>query len=767
MTENHQDILALFHTISGGRAFSNMINYIYSYEQGATYPFWFNSREGATLGEWIVASFESHIITCYMKHLTKSKESLRRNYPLEHQKQIRKYWKNLKPEEKEKLISENREDLTKYLHRASDNKDERRKEKLFHMVVSLVPGRDDELKVSDLKNLSTQCNDYMTTLGDTGFIDSLLFPTFEQMSSIPRFAFHDLGRLVYKTINDLNFSKFFIQLEEKDKAKKADEVSKTSKKKSSKKSSQHGLSTKEKDEPSRELGKSQNEISGIKPGPIKQQKSQNTFEEEFQKLSKEYLSDKGGWIPSSACNKGPKKAKPYHKKRRSNDFTNKTSSLMAVSMGSDSQKAQSLCNGENHEPFTDIKRTMSFTNNLHDDLNTVSNNRTLSTKTESKILKSQEVTNIYSKPEVEVREEDDMSNYDGTFDRKSNRGSVDHNQNSSSVDPINRNLRTNSIEREVKKKLALNARAFKPLQKGEAPLNSNKVLPLKDKKEVKLVNLYSENAIKEIMMTTNQAKQVKEKGGPKTNRDQRNSYCGDSDSTKMSPINPDKAKPSSNSKLEETTNSPLIHKQAEKTPTKPQEKKQVYSAMINKIGKWEIDELELIAKEKSTKMNSVTLNFDPSEDKKPEIHPKIDIKKGFQKYLSGPMSLEQGELFFKNYLNYNTNECISRIKTSVNASEPLRITSFKRVRNIITQSSKSIKSSIILYGSWATGLMTESSDIDICIKRFEIIDRIELKSMLETLEQNFRCFRWVTDVKGIYTAMVPVLKLVFSFHKGH
>lgn len=631
---------------------------------------------------------------------------------------------------------------------------------MFHMVVALVKGREDELKMNHLMNLQEQCFEYMKSLGDTEFIDSLLFPTFEQMSSIPRFSLHDLGRLIFKTINDLNFSKLFTQLEEKDKAKKADESSKTSKKKSSKKSSQHGPSTKDKDETLKDNIKSPAEISAVKKNPNQYQNSNTTFEEEFQKLSREYLSDKGDWIPSTVSNNGPRKAKGNHKKRRSNDFTNKTSSLMACSHGSESHKAQSMCNGEDHEKHPDIKRTMSFTNNIQDELNTVSNNRTLSTKTESKILKSQEVTNIYSKPEVEVREEDDMSNYDDTFDRKSNRGSVDHNQNSSSVDPFNRNLRTNSIEREVKKKLVTNARAFKPLQKGEMPMGSNRVLTLKDKKEVKLVNLYSENAIKEIMMTTNQTKPNKEKLVQPANRNQRNSYCGDSDSTKMSPINPEKSKPSSNSKLEETSNSPINPKQAEKTPTKPVEKKQVYSAMINKIGKWEVDELDLISKDKSVKLSPVTLNFDPSEDKKQEIHPKIDIKKGFQKYLSGPMSLEQGELFFKNYLNYNTNECVSRIKASVKSTEPLRITAFKRVRNVITQSAKAIKSSIVLYGSWATGLMIENSDIDVCIKRFEIIDRSELRSMLEALELNFRCFKWVTEVKGIYTAMVPVLKLV-------
>lgn len=63
MIEKPSDIIALFQVISGGRVFANMINFIYNYDQATTYPFWFSPGTGATLGEWIVASFESHIIT--------------------------------------------------------------------------------------------------------------------------------------------------------------------------------------------------------------------------------------------------------------------------------------------------------------------------------------------------------------------------------------------------------------------------------------------------------------------------------------------------------------------------------------------------------------------------------------------------------------------------------------------------------------------------------------------------------------------------------
>lgn len=63
MIEKHNDILTLFETISGGRIFSNNINYIYESDNSQIFPFWFNYKEGATLGEWIVASFESHVLS--------------------------------------------------------------------------------------------------------------------------------------------------------------------------------------------------------------------------------------------------------------------------------------------------------------------------------------------------------------------------------------------------------------------------------------------------------------------------------------------------------------------------------------------------------------------------------------------------------------------------------------------------------------------------------------------------------------------------------
>lgn len=661
------------------------------------------------------------------------------------------------------MILENMDDLSEYLKDASKSSVERRKQKLFKLILTLIPGREKSIGSDDLKSLGVSCIEYMRIHSDASFIDALLFPTLEQMSSIDRFAMHDLGKLIFRKVNDINYSKLFSQLEEKDKAKKAELSSKASKKKSSKKSSQKGGQVREKDDSLKDIMKSPGENSALKKSSILQPNTTATFEEEFQKMSKEYLSDKSGWIVSSSSNKESKNKKiTNHKKRRSNDFGKQAYSGMAKSIENDSQKAQSMKNGDLPDFSSDIKRTMSFTNNLQDDMKTVSNNRTLSSKTDTGIMKSQEVTNIYSRPENEVREEDDLSNYEETFNRKSNRGSVDHNQNSSSVDPKNRNLRTNSIEREVKKKISLNTRAFKPLQIVDIPASSNKLISTKDKKEAKIVNLYSENAIQEIMRGS--------KNTPKTcrtlltpnSKPKRESLRLDLEKSAIS-MNPEKKKVSSHSKLEDTSFSPSVQKMVEKTPPKINEKKQVYSAMITKLGKWEIDEIDILTKEKAVKLNPITLDFDPNDEMKREINPKIDIKTGFQKYLSGAMTLEQGELFFKNYLNYNINECVSKIKANVNNSEQLRISAFKRLRSVITQSSKSFKSTLMVYGSWVTGLMTETSDIDICIKRYEILDRLEVKAILETLEYHLKQFKWVLDIKGIYTATVPVLKMVVVY----
>ena len=747
LVEKSEELLPIFDAISGGRLFGNNINYLYHYSQGTVYPFWFKHQEGCTLGEWIVANFETHIIDCYMQHLLHSKDSFRKNYPLEHQKQIRKYWKSLSLVERETLVKEQVENNSA-THEGS-NREERRRAKIFNLVTSLSPVA--TLKVLDPEPDSKELAlNYFRSLDDTSFIDSLLFPTLEQVASVPRLSLHSLGRLVYKRINDINFEKLVIQLEEKKAVVEIKSNKTTSKKKSlTKRTSQKGSNG----QPTTPQGE-------LVDSPESDFNKPLALDLEMKLVTQEFASGDGSeWFCSGTNshsnhyrNKGKRQKEKGDKVKTSSNEFNVASAISGGPIGSssDNNKAQSLHGITRAEP--EVKRTYSTTNNLHiDDLNTTSNNRTLSTKTEEKMRPAQPLTKQHSRPEGEVREEDDLSAED-TISRTSNRGSVDHNNANSSVDHKKNNLRTNSIERDVKKKLAAsNNRLFKQLQKNGDPPKKEVGGHLVSGNKAQLVSLYSNHDIKEIMNNCEVKRII---------RPARTSAVNPSKTANSPRVDPDTKIPkyielrkgSSNQKPDEPI-SPLIPKVIEKTPPskKPTDsKKAIYSTVINKLTKWENQDSA------DTPENiPITLDFDGVE-----VALKPDINKGFQKYLSVPMTLEQGELFFKNYLSYSVNECVSKIKVTTKSYEPLRITAFRRIRNVITQSFKAIKSTLLIYGSWVTGLMIDSSDIDLCIKRYEALERNEIKNILETLEHCFRAFKWVVEVKGIYTAYVPVLKLV-------
>jgi hypothetical protein len=679
-----------------------------------------------------------------VQHLLNSKDSFKRNYALEHQKQIRKYWKALPQDEKESLVVEHAESALTSIQ--GTNREDKRRQKILNLVRSLGTVKTDNVLEPE-PNIRNKAIGYFKSLDDTTFIDSLLFPTLDQVSDEGRFCLHSLGRLVYKRVNDINFSKLVTQLEEK-KVTETKSAKTTSKKKSSKKQSHKGSG-----HPT-----TPTDQEGVMESPedATNQKKILALDEEMKLVAQEFTSGDGSdWFCSgtgshSNRNKNrakkprPKTGKPFDSVIASKQFPQiSVASGGGGASGSDC-KAQSL-----HDAvFTDseVKRTYSTSNHIQaDDLYKTSNNRTLSTKTEDKLKPTQALTQQYSRPEVEVREEDDLSAED-TISRASNRGSVDHKNQNSSVDHKKNNLRTNSIERDVKKKLASsNNRLFKQLQK------NSEVVPKKDSKQAQLVSLYSNHDIKEIMNNCEIKKIVRLARASAVNPSKpAESSCLDPETGKI-PLLIELRKGSSHHKNEEAS-SPLAPKLVEKTPPskKNTEGKKVFSNAVNKHQKWEDS-----AQDGSQLNQPSTLDFDGVEEAlKPHIN------KGFQKYLSGPMTLEQGDLFFKNYLNYSINECVSKVKAVTKSYEPLRITAFKRIRNVITQTFKTIKSTLLIYGSWVTGLMIDSSDIDLCIKRYEVLERNEIRNLLETLENCFRHFKWVLEVKGIYTASVPVLKLV-------
>ena len=64
---------------------------------------------------------------------------------------------------------------------------------------------------------------------------------------------------------------------------------------------------------------------------------------------------------------------------------------------------------------------------------------------------------------------------------------------------------------------------------------------------------------------------------------------------------------------------------------------------------------------------------------------------------------------------------------------------------------------ILSYGSWDTGLSIPGSDIDLLVSTSDVDRELSIK-MLELLEENLNTFTWVSNLKNITTAQIPVLK---------
>jgi DNA polymerase sigma len=65
-----------------------------------------------------------------------------------------------------------------------------------------------------------------------------------------------------------------------------------------------------------------------------------------------------------------------------------------------------------------------------------------------------------------------------------------------------------------------------------------------------------------------------------------------------------------------------------------------------------------------------------------------------------------------------------------------------------------------IYGSCATGLSLPYSDVDIGIIGFENEPRCEIIKILNNLASILENFKWVKSVEKIFTATIPIIKIV-------
>ena len=129
-------------------------------------------------------------------------------------------------------------------------------------------------------------------------------------------------------------------------------------------------------------------------------------------------------------------------------------------------------------------------------------------------------------------------------------------------------------------------------------------------------------------------------------------------------------------------------------------------------------------------------------------------------HLSEKLALRQGKLFFYTVLDNDVKLFISKINQKEMNKEVYRMATYQRFMHVVQQSFKNVTVSLAPFGSWATKMLTPNSDIDLCICGFERFDRQAMVSVLETVERNLKQFGWVEEIKPIYTAKIPVMKVV-------
>jgi DNA polymerase sigma len=67
---------------------------------------------------------------------------------------------------------------------------------------------------------------------------------------------------------------------------------------------------------------------------------------------------------------------------------------------------------------------------------------------------------------------------------------------------------------------------------------------------------------------------------------------------------------------------------------------------------------------------------------------------------------------------------------------------------------------LLIFGSLATGLALDSSDMDLAVTGLNIYDRSNIVESLQKLSTSLKSLRYVYDMKSIETASVPVIKMV-------
>ena len=124
---------------------------------------------------------------------------------------------------------------------------------------------------------------------------------------------------------------------------------------------------------------------------------------------------------------------------------------------------------------------------------------------------------------------------------------------------------------------------------------------------------------------------------------------------------------------------------------------------------------------------------------------------------------EDEDQLFVDKVNKDMNDFIYDIQEDSPHIMNYRSLIYSRLLFIISHLFSEYQPNLRIYGSCATGLALSTSDMDIGITGFESFSAYENTEILQILLSKLTYLKWVKTYKPVYTATIPVLKLVILY----
>lgn len=158
----------------------------------------------------------------------------------------------------------------------------------------------------------------------------------------------------------------------------------------------------------------------------------------------------------------------------------------------------------------------------------------------------------------------------------------------------------------------------------------------------------------------------------------------------------------------------------------------------------------------NTKKINILTKSEKQADTSPiisEINQLINIKKK-------EINNSTKEAFYE-FTSNSIKKIVSELKSQAEQLQSHREIILKRINKIVHKSFKTEEVNVIPYGSFETGLLTPSSDLDLAItfSSFTTTSIEQKHYFLETLENNLKLFSFVKKSEKVLSATVPVIKI--------